>query len=38
LLADPEALRKMGERARKLARPDAVRDIAGMVVGLAQTC
>ena len=37
LVADPEALRKMGERARKLARPDAVRDIAAMVVELAKT-
>jgi UDP-N-acetylglucosamine:LPS N-acetylglucosamine transferase len=36
MLADPEALRTMGERARTLARPDAVGAIAEMVVGLAK--
>jgi UDP-N-acetylglucosamine--N-acetylmuramyl-(pentapeptide) pyrophosphoryl-undecaprenol N-acetylglucosamine transferase len=36
LLADPAALRAMGERARSLARPDAARQIASMVVGLAR--
>ena len=35
LLGDPEALRVMGERARTLARPEAVREIAAMVVNLA---
>jgi UDP-N-acetylglucosamine--N-acetylmuramyl-(pentapeptide) pyrophosphoryl-undecaprenol N-acetylglucosamine transferase len=35
MLDDPEALRAMGERARTLARPDAAREIAGMVAGLA---
>jgi UDP-N-acetylglucosamine--N-acetylmuramyl-(pentapeptide) pyrophosphoryl-undecaprenol N-acetylglucosamine transferase len=37
LLADPEALRAMGEQARKLARRDAVSEIAGMVADLGQT-
>jgi UDP-N-acetylglucosamine--N-acetylmuramyl-(pentapeptide) pyrophosphoryl-undecaprenol N-acetylglucosamine transferase len=32
MLDAPEELRAMGERARRLARPDAVREIAGMVV------
>jgi UDP-N-acetylglucosamine--N-acetylmuramyl-(pentapeptide) pyrophosphoryl-undecaprenol N-acetylglucosamine transferase len=36
MLADRQALRVMGERARTLARPDAVGEIAGMVVGLAK--
>jgi UDP-N-acetylglucosamine--N-acetylmuramyl-(pentapeptide) pyrophosphoryl-undecaprenol N-acetylglucosamine transferase len=36
LLADPQALGAMGERARSLARPDAARQIAAMVVELAQ--
>jgi UDP-N-acetylglucosamine--N-acetylmuramyl-(pentapeptide) pyrophosphoryl-undecaprenol N-acetylglucosamine transferase len=36
LLADPAALRAMGERARSLARPDAARQIASIVVGLAR--
>jgi UDP-N-acetylglucosamine--N-acetylmuramyl-(pentapeptide) pyrophosphoryl-undecaprenol N-acetylglucosamine transferase len=35
MLGDPEALRVMGARARTLARPDAVREIAAMVVNLA---
>jgi UDP-N-acetylglucosamine--N-acetylmuramyl-(pentapeptide) pyrophosphoryl-undecaprenol N-acetylglucosamine transferase len=35
LLDSPEELRAMGERARRLARPDAVREIAGMVAGVA---
>jgi UDP-N-acetylglucosamine--N-acetylmuramyl-(pentapeptide) pyrophosphoryl-undecaprenol N-acetylglucosamine transferase len=36
LLADPLALHAMSERARMLARPDAARQIASMVVGLAR--
>jgi UDP-N-acetylglucosamine--N-acetylmuramyl-(pentapeptide) pyrophosphoryl-undecaprenol N-acetylglucosamine transferase len=36
LLADPDELRAMGVRARTLARPDAARQIASMVVGLAR--
>jgi UDP-N-acetylglucosamine--N-acetylmuramyl-(pentapeptide) pyrophosphoryl-undecaprenol N-acetylglucosamine transferase len=36
LLADPKVLRTMGERARTLARPDAARQIASMVVDLAR--
>jgi len=32
LLADPAALHAMGEQARTLARPDAARQIASMVV------
>jgi UDP-N-acetylglucosamine--N-acetylmuramyl-(pentapeptide) pyrophosphoryl-undecaprenol N-acetylglucosamine transferase len=36
LLADPQALRAMGERAHSLARPDAARQIAAMVVELAR--
>jgi len=36
LLADPAALRAMGERARTLARPDAARQIAAMVADLAR--
>lgn len=36
LLADPDGLRAMGERARALARPDAVREIAAMVARLAR--
>ena len=36
LLADPQALGAMGERARSLARPDAARQIATMVVELAR--
>jgi UDP-N-acetylglucosamine--N-acetylmuramyl-(pentapeptide) pyrophosphoryl-undecaprenol N-acetylglucosamine transferase len=35
LLADPAELRTMGEQARTLARPDAARQIASMVVQLA---
>ncbi len=35
LLLDAEALARMGVRARALARPDALREIAGMVVRLA---
>ena len=35
LLGDSEMLRVMGERARTLARPDAVQEIAAMVVNLA---
>jgi len=35
LLADPLALHAMGERARTLARPDAARQIALMIVDLA---
>jgi UDP-N-acetylglucosamine--N-acetylmuramyl-(pentapeptide) pyrophosphoryl-undecaprenol N-acetylglucosamine transferase len=34
LLGDREGLRTMGERARGMARPDAVREIAGIVVEL----
>ncbi len=37
LLAAPEELRAMGERARLLARPDAARQIAAMLVDLALT-
>jgi UDP-N-acetylglucosamine--N-acetylmuramyl-(pentapeptide) pyrophosphoryl-undecaprenol N-acetylglucosamine transferase len=37
LLADPAELRAMGERARTLARPDAARQIALMIVDLAAT-
>jgi UDP-N-acetylglucosamine--N-acetylmuramyl-(pentapeptide) pyrophosphoryl-undecaprenol N-acetylglucosamine transferase len=37
LLEDPQLLRIMGERARTLARPNAVRDIAAMVVALSRT-
>jgi UDP-N-acetylglucosamine--N-acetylmuramyl-(pentapeptide) pyrophosphoryl-undecaprenol N-acetylglucosamine transferase len=36
LLADPEELRAMGERARTLARPDAARQIASTIVELAR--
>ncbi len=36
LLADPAALRAMGERARSLARPDAARRIASMILDLAR--
>jgi UDP-N-acetylglucosamine--N-acetylmuramyl-(pentapeptide) pyrophosphoryl-undecaprenol N-acetylglucosamine transferase len=36
MLADPAELRAMGKRARTLARPDAVRQIASMVVDLAR--
>jgi UDP-N-acetylglucosamine--N-acetylmuramyl-(pentapeptide) pyrophosphoryl-undecaprenol N-acetylglucosamine transferase len=36
LLADPAMLRAMGEQARTLARPDAARQIASMVVDLAR--
>jgi UDP-N-acetylglucosamine--N-acetylmuramyl-(pentapeptide) pyrophosphoryl-undecaprenol N-acetylglucosamine transferase len=36
LLADPAALRTMGERARFLARPDAARQIASMILDLAR--
>jgi UDP-N-acetylglucosamine--N-acetylmuramyl-(pentapeptide) pyrophosphoryl-undecaprenol N-acetylglucosamine transferase len=36
LLADPNLLRTMGARARTLARPNAVREIAAMVVELAK--
>jgi UDP-N-acetylglucosamine--N-acetylmuramyl-(pentapeptide) pyrophosphoryl-undecaprenol N-acetylglucosamine transferase len=36
LLADPAALRAMGERARSLARPGAAHEIASMVVELAR--
>jgi UDP-N-acetylglucosamine--N-acetylmuramyl-(pentapeptide) pyrophosphoryl-undecaprenol N-acetylglucosamine transferase len=36
MLGDSDALRAMGERARGMARPDAVKEIAGMVAGLAQ--
>lgn len=35
LLDDPTTLRAMGERARSLARPDAARHIASIVVDLA---
>jgi len=35
MLDAPEELRTMGERARRLARPDAVKEIARMVVGVA---
>jgi UDP-N-acetylglucosamine--N-acetylmuramyl-(pentapeptide) pyrophosphoryl-undecaprenol N-acetylglucosamine transferase len=35
LLADPQSLRAMGERARSLARPDAARQIVAMIVELA---
>jgi UDP-N-acetylglucosamine--N-acetylmuramyl-(pentapeptide) pyrophosphoryl-undecaprenol N-acetylglucosamine transferase len=35
LLTDPAELRSMGERARTLARPDAARQIALMIVDLA---
>jgi hypothetical protein len=34
MLGDREGLRSMGERARGMARPEAVKEIAGMVVGL----
>ena len=37
LLVAPEELRAMGERARSLARPDAARQIATMVVDLARS-
>ena len=36
MLDDCEVLRTMGERARTLARPDAAREIAGMVLELAR--
>jgi UDP-N-acetylglucosamine--N-acetylmuramyl-(pentapeptide) pyrophosphoryl-undecaprenol N-acetylglucosamine transferase len=36
LLADPEELRAMGERARTLAKPDAARQIASMIEKLAR--
>jgi len=36
LLADPPALRAMGERARTLARPDAARQIASTILDLAR--
>jgi UDP-N-acetylglucosamine--N-acetylmuramyl-(pentapeptide) pyrophosphoryl-undecaprenol N-acetylglucosamine transferase len=36
LLADPQKLRAMGERARTLARPDAAQEIASMIVGLSR--
>ena len=36
LLADPEELRAMGARARTLARPDAARQIASMILELAR--
>lgn len=36
ILTDPERLRSMGERARKLAHPDAVNRIAAMVLNLAR--
>jgi UDP-N-acetylglucosamine--N-acetylmuramyl-(pentapeptide) pyrophosphoryl-undecaprenol N-acetylglucosamine transferase len=36
LLAEPEKLRTMGERARTLARPGAVKEIGAMVMELAQ--
>ena len=36
LLADPQDLRAMGERARTLARPDAARQIASMILDLAR--
>ena len=36
LLADPVELRAMGERARSLARPDAARQIASMILELAR--
>ena len=35
MLRDHDGLRTMGERAREMARPEAVKEIAGMVVGLA---
>jgi UDP-N-acetylglucosamine--N-acetylmuramyl-(pentapeptide) pyrophosphoryl-undecaprenol N-acetylglucosamine transferase len=37
LLLNPERRAEMGRRARTLARPDAVREIAGMAAGMAQT-
>jgi UDP-N-acetylglucosamine:LPS N-acetylglucosamine transferase len=37
LLSNPERRAEMGRCARTLARPDAVREIAGMAAGLAQT-
>jgi UDP-N-acetylglucosamine--N-acetylmuramyl-(pentapeptide) pyrophosphoryl-undecaprenol N-acetylglucosamine transferase len=36
MLGDRDGLRTMGERARGMARPEAVKEIAGMVVELAQ--
>jgi len=36
LLAAPQRLKEMGERARTLARPDAARQIAELVVQIAR--
>jgi UDP-N-acetylglucosamine--N-acetylmuramyl-(pentapeptide) pyrophosphoryl-undecaprenol N-acetylglucosamine transferase len=36
MLEDRDELRAMGERSRKLARPEAVKEIAAMVVELAR--
>jgi UDP-N-acetylglucosamine--N-acetylmuramyl-(pentapeptide) pyrophosphoryl-undecaprenol N-acetylglucosamine transferase len=36
LLADDQRRAEMGQRARALANPNAVREIAGIAVGLAR--